>query len=42
MDGPTTDGRRLDAFTLSSPCENNGSGELKYIETENGNGRCGK
>ena len=29
-DGRTTyDGRRLDAYTISSPCEPNGSGELK-------------
>ena len=28
-DGRTTyDGRRLDAYTISSPCEPNGSGEL--------------
>ena len=25
----TDDGRRLDGYTLSSPCEPNGSGELK-------------
>ena len=40
-DGPTDgrqtdDGRRLDAYTISSPCEPNGSGELinhiKYHE----------
>ena len=24
-----TDGRRLDGYTISSPCEPNGSGELK-------------
>ena len=24
----TTDGRRLDGYTTSSPCESNGSGEL--------------
>ena len=29
-DGRTTDGRRLDGYTLSSPCEPNGSGELKW------------
>ena len=28
-DGRTTDGRRLDGYTISSPCEPNGSGELK-------------
>ena len=28
-DGRTTDGRRLDGNTISSPCEPNGSGELK-------------
>ena len=26
--GRTTDGRRLDGYTISSPCEPNGSGEL--------------
>ena len=25
----TDDGRRLDGYTISSPCEPNGSGELK-------------
>ena len=25
---PTMDGRRLDGYTISSPCEPNGSGEL--------------
>ena len=25
----TTDGRQLDGYTISSPCEPNGSGELK-------------
>ena len=25
----TTDGRRLDGYTISSPCEPKGSGELK-------------
>ena len=28
-EGRTTDGRRLDGYTISSPCEPNGSGELK-------------
>ena len=28
-DGRMTDGRRLDGYTISSPCEPNGSGELK-------------
>ena len=27
--GHTTDGRWLDGYTISSPCEPNGSGELK-------------
>ena len=27
-DGRRTDGRRLDGYTISSPCEPNGSGEL--------------
>ena len=27
-DGRTTDGRRLDGYSISSPCEPNGSGEL--------------
>ena len=31
-DGRTTDGRRLDGYTISSPCEPNGSGELKMGE----------
>ena len=31
-DGRTTDGRRLDGYTISSPCEPNGSGELKMLE----------
>ena len=30
-DGRTTDGRQLDGYTISSPCETNGSGELKMI-----------
>ena len=30
MDG-RTDGRRLDGYTISSPCEPNGSGELKSL-----------
>ena len=31
VDGRRTDGCRLDEYTLSSPCEPNGSGELiKY------------
>ena len=34
-DGRRTDGRRLDAYTISSPCEPNGSGELKnFVEIE--------
>ena len=28
-DGRTTDGRRIHGYTISSPCEPNGSGELK-------------
>ena len=28
VDGRTTDRRRLDGYTISSPCEPNGSGEL--------------
>ena len=28
-DGRRTDGRRLNGYTISSPCEPNGSGELK-------------
>ena len=28
-----TDGRRLDGYTISSPCEPNGSGELKIMYT---------
>ena len=28
-DDGQTDGRRLDGYTISSPCEPNGSGELK-------------
>ena len=28
---PPTDGRRLDGYTISSPCEPNGSGELKLV-----------
>ena len=28
MDGRRTDGRRLGGYTISSPCEPNGSGEL--------------
>ena len=27
--GCTTDGHRLDGYTISSPCEPHGSGELK-------------
>ena len=30
-DGRKTDGRRLDGYTISSPCEPNGSGELKIL-----------
>ena len=30
-DGRTTDGRRLDGYPISSPCEPNGSGELKMV-----------
>ena len=29
-----TDGRRLDGYTISSPCEPNGSGELKMKALE--------
>ena len=29
--GQTTEGRRLDGYTISSPCEPNGSSELKMI-----------
>ena len=29
VDGQTTDGPRLDGYTISSPCEPHGSGELK-------------
>ena len=32
-DGRTTDGRRLDGYPISSPCEPNGSGELKKMYT---------
>ena len=38
VDGRTTDGRtdddgrRLDGYTISSPCEPNGSGELKIYD----------
>ena len=28
---PPMNGRRLDGFTISSPCEPNGSGELKIV-----------
>ena len=28
----TTDGRRLDGYTISSPCEPNGSGELNIVD----------
>ena len=31
-DDGQTDGRRLDGYTISSPCEPNGSGELKMGE----------
>ena len=30
----TTDGRRLDGYNISSPCEPNGSGELKMKALE--------
>ena len=30
-DGQTPDGRRLDGYTISSPCEPYGSGELKDL-----------
>ena len=30
-DDGRTDGRRLDGYTISSPCEPNGSGELKTL-----------
>ena len=36
VDGQTTDGRRLDEYTISSPCEPNGSGELIKIKTRYG------
>ena len=40
-DGRTTyDGRRLDGYTVSSPCEPNGSGELKIQSLESGEGVC--
>ena len=32
-DGRTDDGRRLRGYTISSPCEPNGSGELKSGNT---------
>ena len=32
-----TDGRRLDGYTISSPCEPNGSGELKSSDARLGN-----
>ena len=31
-DGRTMDGSRLDGYPISSPCEPNGSGELKIIK----------
>ena len=31
VDGRTTDGRRLNGYTISLPCEPNGPGELKMI-----------
>ena len=31
-DGRTTDGRRLDGYPISSPCEPNGSDELKTFQ----------
>ena len=33
-DGRRTDGRWLDGYTISSPCEPNGSGELKMKALE--------
>ena len=33
-DGQQTDGRRLDGYTISLPCEPNGSGELKMKALE--------
>ena len=30
-DGRTTDGRRIHGYNISSPCEPNGSGELKTV-----------
>ena len=32
VDGRTTDGRQLEGYTISSPCERNGSGKLKMGE----------
>ena len=32
MDNGRTDGRRLVGYTISSPCEPNGSGELKSVK----------
>ena len=42
--GQMTDGRRLDGYTISSPCEPNGSGELKMGEIwgRNQNDKNGK
>ena len=33
----TTDGRRLNGYTISSPCEPKGSGELQTVYISNGN-----
>ena len=35
MDNGRTDGRRLDAYTISSPCEPEGSGELITLSVTN-------
>ena len=39
-DGRRTDGRRLDGYTISSPCEPNGSGELIIKIIKKGGGVC--
>ena len=44
VDDGRTDGRRLDGYTISSPCEPNGSGELKrslQVEVREGKGAIG-
>ena len=38
-DGRMTDGRRLDGYPISSPCEPNGSGELKMPKVFHGLGQ---